>query len=230
METIQKNWEALQERLARAAEQAGRHPREIAVVAVVKTRTSAEVEAAIRCGVHIVGENRVQEADAKKAEVEAAAQWHLVGHLQTNKARRAVDLFDMVQSVDSIRIAQALDRHAAQAGRILDILVQVNTSGTETQSGVPPHQVQDLTGQIASLANLHIQGLMTIGALSADESAVRACFARLRDLRDQLVAARIDQVDMTYLSMGMSGDFELAIAEGANMVRLGTVLFGPRPA
>ena len=130
METIWKNWENLQERLAQAAQRADRDPREITVVAVTKTRTPAEIEAALRSGIHIVGENRIQEADAKKGQVKAAAQWHLIGHLQTNKAKKAVELFDLVQSVDSVRIATALDSRAAQAGRILDILLQVNTSGS----------------------------------------------------------------------------------------------------
>lgn len=230
METIQKNWETLQERLARAAERVGRNPREITVVAVTKTRTPAEIEAVFRSGIHIVGENRIQEAEAKKDQVAVAAQWHLVGHLQTNKAPKAVALFDMVQSVDSLRIAEALNVRAARAGRVLDILVQVNTSGAAHQAGASPHELQDLVAQLAALyPHLRIQGLMTIGALSEDESAVRSCFARLRGLRDQLVAASIDKVEMKYLSMGMSGDFELAIAEGANMLRLGTLLFGPRP-
>jgi pyridoxal phosphate enzyme (YggS family) len=229
METIRKNWENLQERLVRAAERAGRNPREITVVAVTKTRAPAEIEAAIRSGIHIVAENRIQEAEAKKDQVKAAAQWHLVGHLQTNKAKKAVDLFDLVQSVDSIRLATALDTRAAQAGRTLDILLQVNTSGVAHQAGASPDALEDLVGQVTSLSHLRIQGLMTIGALSADESVVRSCFARLRELQDQILTAFMDRVEMKYLSMGMSGDFELAIAEGANMLRLGTTLFGPRP-
>jgi len=229
METIWKNWENLQERLAQAAQRAGRDLREITVVAVTKTRTPAEIEAALRSGIHIVGENRIQEAEAKKDQVKTAAQWHLIGHLQTNKAKKAVDLFDLVQSVDSIRIAKALDSRAAQAGRILDILLQVNTSGVAHQAGASPETLEELVGQIAGLSHLRIQGLMTIGALSTDESLVRSCFARLRQLRDQILAASMDGVEMKYLSMGMSSDFELAIAEGANMLRLGTTLFGPRP-
>jgi len=229
METIWKNWKNLQERLAQAAQRADRDPREITVVAVTKTRTPAEIEAALRSGIHIVGENRIQEADAKKGQVKAAAQWHLIGHLQTNKAKKAVELFDLVQSVDSLRIATALDKRSAQAGRILDILLQVNTSGISHQAGTSPEALEELVGQIAGLSHLRIRGLMTIGALSTDESLVRSCFARLRQLRDQILAASMDGVEMKYLSMGMSGDFELAIAEGANLLRLGTTLFGPRP-
>ena len=229
MEAISKNWKNLQVRLAQAAQRADRDPREITVVGVTKTRTPAEIEAALASGIKIVGENRIQEAEAKKGQVKATAQWHLIGHLQTNKAKKAVELFDLVQSVDSLRIATALDKRSAQAGRILDILLQVNTSGISHQAGTSPEALEELVGQIAGLSHLRIRGLMTIGALSTDESLVRSCFARLRQLRDQILAASMDGVEMKYLSMGMSGDFELAIAEGANLLRLGTTLFGPRP-
>ena len=199
------------------------------MVAVTKNRTAAEVEEALSCGIGTIGENRVQEAEAKMAEVDIPARWHLVGHLQTNKAKKAVALFDLVQSVDSMRVASALDAQAGKASRVLDVLVQVNTSGEERKSGVAPQCLQALARKLAGLPNLRIRGLMTIGALSADAEVVRSCFALLRELRDRLAAARIERVEMKYLSMGMSGDFELAITEGSNMVRLGSALFGPRP-
>ena len=199
------------------------------MVAVTKNRTAAEVEEALSCGIGTIGENRVQEAEAKMAEVGIPARWHLVGHLQTNKAKKAVALFDLVQSVDSLRVASALDAQAGKASRVLDVLVQVNTSGEERKSGVAPQCLQALARKLAGLPNLRIRGLMTIGALSADAEVVRSCFALLRELRDRLAAARIERVEMKYLSMGMSGDFELAITEGSNMVRLGSALFGPRP-
>lgn len=227
MDAIRQNWCELQERIARAASRAGRAPAEIAVVAVAKTRTPQEIEAAIRSGLGLIGENRVQEAAAKKDLVRLGAQWHLVGHLQTNKVARAVALFDMVQSVDSARLAAALDQRAAQAGHCLDILVQVNTSGAPQQSGVIPRELPALADQLAALPHLRLHGLMTIGALSAEEAEVRACFARLRELREEL-AARLPGAQLAHLSMGMSGDFELAIAEGSTMLRLGTALFGPR--
>ena len=229
MKTFTDRWDALQERIGRAAERVGRDPREIAVIAVTKTRSPDEVETALQNGLEIVGENRVQEAEAKKAQVSAAGQWHLIGHLQTNKARKVVALFDMVQSVDSMKVAQALDRQAAQVGRRLDILMQVNTSGAVQQSGAAPETLPSLVEQVAALANLRVRGLMTIGAFSEDEKVVRGCFSRLRELREQLADARIAGVELAHLSMGMSGDFEWAITEGANMLRLGTVLFGPRP-
>ena len=230
MEDIRKNWEKVRERIAKSAFRSGRDAGEIAVVAVTKGRTAAEVEAALGCGIGTIGENRVQEAEAKKAEVDTPARWHLVGHLQTNKAKKAVALFDLVQSVDSLRVAAALDAQAGKVCRVLDILVQVNTSGEERKSGVAPQCLQALARRLAELPNLRIRGLMTIGTLSADAEVVRSCFSLLRELRDRLVAARIEGVELKYLSMGMSGDFESAITEGSNMVRLGSALFGRRPA
>lgn len=229
MDAIRANWRALQERITRAALAAGRAPAGIEVVAVTKTRTPQEVEAALRCGLRMVGENRVQEAAAKKDQVHLEARWHLIGHLQTNKAARAVELFDLVESVDNLRLAAELDRRAGQAGRALEVLIQVNTSGTPQQSGVTPEQLPELAAQVVALPHLRPRGLMTIGALSPEAPVVRACFSRLRQLRDQL-AAQLPQADWGWLSMGMSGDFELAIAEGANLLRLGTALFGAHQA
>ncbi len=229
MDDIRENWEKVQERIRQSAARAGRDPREISVVAVTKTRTAAEVEAALRCGIPTIGENRVQEAEAKKVRVGVPAQWHLVGHLQTNKAKKAMALFDLVQSVDSLRLAMALELQAGKACRVLDILIQVNTSGEESKAGVAPQHLQALSRKVSTMPHLRIRGLMTIGVLSADSRVIRSCFALLRDLRNRLAVARIERVEMKYLSMGMSGDFELAIAEGANMLRLGSVLFGSRP-
>ncbi|MBM3278987.1 MAG: YggS family pyridoxal phosphate-dependent enzyme [Candidatus Handelsmanbacteria bacterium] len=229
MDAIRANWQALQERISRAALAAGRDPAGIEVVAVTKTRTPQEVEAALGCGLRTFGENRVQEAAAKKVQVRLPARWHLIGHLQGNKAGKAVELFDLVESVDSLRLGAELDRRAGLVGHPLEILIQVNTSGAPQQSGAAPEQLPELAAQLASLPHLRLRGLMTIGALSPDEAAVRSCFARLRRLRDQL-AGQLPQADWSLLSMGMSGDFEWAIAEGANLLRLGTALFGARPA
>jgi PLP dependent protein len=228
MEAFAQRWEAVQQRIAHAAGRAGRSPTDIHVVAVTKTRTREEVQAALAAGMSCLGENRVQEAEAKKPEIRGAAEWHLIGHLQGNKAGKAAALFDVVQSVDSARLAQALSRRAGELDRRLDILLQVNTSGATEQSGAPPEQLEALAGQVAELPHLRLQGLMTIGLFSQDEAVVRSCFVRLRHLREQLLACSGHGLDLRYLSMGMSGDFEWAIAEGANMLRLGTVLFGPR--
>ncbi|MFA6107367.1 MAG: YggS family pyridoxal phosphate-dependent enzyme [Candidatus Latescibacterota bacterium] len=229
MDQIARNLTALRERIARVAEAAGRDPAGIEVLAVTKTRTPQEVEAVLASGIALVGENRIQEAEAKKPQIRATARWHLIGHLQTNKAARAVELFDLIQSVDSERLAEAVDRHAGALDRTLEILVQVNTSGAATQSGVAPEAVRSLVERCAALPHLRVRGLMTIGALSADPEPVRRSFRRLRELRDELAGAGIAGVTMHWLSMGMSGDFELAVAEGANLLRLGSAIFGPRP-
>ncbi len=227
MEHIRKNWLDLAERIARAAERVGRTADAVEVVAVSKTRSAQEVEAACRCGLRLLGENRVRETANKKALVGEEAAWHLIGHLQSNKAGKAVELFDMVQSVDRLSLAHALARRAAAAGRRLDILVQVNTADSESQSGAAPEEAVNLVGQIAELPSLQVRGLMTIGAHATDEALVRASFARLRLLREDIITADL-AVRMDYLSMGMSGDFEWAIAEGANLLRLGTAIFGAR--
>ena len=229
MDHIRKNWAELRERTARAAARAGRNPDAIEVVAVSKTRSAEEVAAAYECGLRIAGENRIQEAAAKRPLVVAPVSWHLVGHLQTNKAGRAVELFDLVQSVDSERLARALDRCAERADKVIEALIQVNTAGAAGQSGVDPAALESLVAALAPLQHLRIRGLMTIGAHSSDEALVRSCFSVLRELGENIAKGGYGGVSMDYLSMGMSGDFELAVAEGANLLRLGTAIFGPRP-
>ena len=229
MDHIRKNWELLCARIERAAGRSGRVASAIEVVAVSKTRNAREIEAAYACGLRLVGENRIQEAAAKRPQVAAPLAWHFVGHLQTNKAGPAIELFDLVHSVDSARLARALSRRAAPTGRPIEVLLQVNTAGSQHQAGVTPDQLVDLVAALAPLPHLRIRGLMTIAAHSENEAAVRGCFRALRELGEKVAQCKFAGVSMDYLSMGMSGDFELAIAEGANLLRLGTAIFGPRP-
>ena len=229
MDHIRKNWELLCARIERAAGRSGRVASAIEVVAVSKTRNAREIEAAYACGLRLVGENRIQEAAAKRPQVAAPLAWHFVGHLQTNKAGPAVELFDLVHSVDSARLARALSRRAAPTDRPIEVLLQVNTAGSQHQAGVTPDQLVDLVAALAPLPHLRIRGLMTIAAHSENEAAVRGCFRALRELGEKVAQCKFAGVSMDYLSMGMSGDFELAIAEGANLLRLGTAIFGPRP-
>ncbi len=224
MNPIARNWEEVRRRVAEAAERSGRRPDEVELVVVTKGRTPEEVAAALEAGVTDVGENRVQEAGPKKEALETPARWHLVGGLQRNKAGRAVEVFDMVQSVDSLRLAEALSRRAATAGRTTEVLLQVNTAGAEHQGGVDPGDLPALAETAATLEGLRVRGLMTIAAHSGEEERVRACFRYLRDLGRRLPSS------MTTLSMGMSGDYEMAIEEGATMIRVGTAVFGPRRA
>ena len=229
MVDVRENCKRVEGRVAQAAAKTGRSLEDISIVAVTKTRTPQEIGGAIAAGFCLIGENRIQETEAKKDQVSGDARWHLVGHLQSNKARKAVSLFDLVQSVDSVRVAAALNRSADDAGKTLDVLVQINTSGAAQQSGLQQEQAEEVVGQLVEMPRLRLRGLMTIGAFVAEENVVRDCFARLRKLRDELSSAFPSAgVDLKYLSMGMSGDFELAIAEGANMVRLGSTIFGPR--
>lgn len=218
----------VRDRMARAAERAGRRAEEVTLVAVSKTRTVAEIEEALRAGVQVLGENRVQEAEEKHGSVSLPARWHLVGHLQTNKARKAVEIFDLIHSVDSLHLAQEIDRRAERMGKVADALVQVNTSGEDSKSGVEPDEALDLIGAASGLRSVRVRGLMTIGALGAEGDRARPFFVALRGIRDRVAAARIAGVSMEHLSMGMTGDFEAAIEEGATLVRVGTAIFGVR--
>jgi hypothetical protein len=219
---------ALRERIAAAARRAGRDPGEITLVGVSKRVPAERVAAAVAAGLRDVGESFVQEARAKIPEVAARVaerpRWHLVGRLQRNKARDAAALFDWVHGVDREDLARELDRRAAQAGRTLAVLLQVNLSGEAQKGGAAPDAVP---GLLAACRALAVRGLMTVPATAEDPEAARPAFARLRALRDALRAAPGGD-GLVHLSMGMSHDFEVAVEEGATMVRVGTALFGAR--
>jgi len=222
-------------RIAAAAQRAGRAPSEVTLVAVTKTRTVAEIEAACRAGVQDVGENRVGEAEAKKPKLDlgracADITWHMVGHLQSRKASRAIDLFDIVHSVDSVKLAGKLDRLADERDQILPILIEVNASGEASKYGFSASDVPRLesaVAEIVALPHLRVDGLMTVASIAADPEEVRPVFAQLRDLRDRF-RGRFPRSGWPHLSMGMTDDFEVAIEEGATMIRVGRAIFGPR--
>jgi pyridoxal phosphate enzyme (YggS family) len=228
--------ETVSRRIDTACERAGRDPAEVTLVAVTKTVPPAMIQAAFAAGVRYFGENRVQEAAAKisptflrASDNEAAApQWHLIGHLQTNKARKALELFEVIQSVDSLHLAEVLQHHAALSKKRVEVFVEINTSGEATKFGAPPNQALTLARQIAALPNLQLTGLMTIGALTENEEIIRRCFRQLRELRAEIAALNLPNVSLSHLSMGMTDDFELAIAEGSTMVRVGRAIFGAR--
>jgi len=229
---VAQNYKILQERIAAACAQAGRDPGEVTLIGVTKTVAVDAIRAACDSGLRVFGENRVQEAATKietLRQAGVAAQWHLIGHLQTNKVRRAVELFDVVQSVDSLRLAETLQRHAESSQRVLEVFVQVNTSHEDSKFGVHPSQTLHLAREIAGYTHLRLRGLMTIGALDPDSSKIRQCFRSLRELAESVTAQRFPNVTMRHLSMGMTDDFEIAIAEGATMIRVGRALFGERP-
>ncbi|HEY0593248.1 MAG TPA: YggS family pyridoxal phosphate-dependent enzyme [Thermoanaerobaculia bacterium] len=211
-------------RIGRACARAGRGREEITLVAVTKTHGPALVRAAIAAGIGDIGENRVQEARGKIAEVGARARWHLIGHLQSNKANEAARLFDVVQSVDSEELAAKLGRAAAAEGKTIDVFVQVNVGGEQQKSGVEPDEAAALVRAVDATPSLRLRGLMTVPPFLAPEE-VRPYFQELRALRDRL---RASCENCRELSMGMSDDFEVAIEEGATMIRLGRALFGER--
>jgi hypothetical protein len=228
MSGIEQNIKDIRSRIQKAAQKSGRDAEEIKLVAVSKTIEPERINQAIRSGIDIIGENRVQEAEAKFKGITEKVEKHLVGHLQTNKAKKAVELFDFVQSVDSQRIAEEISRRASQQGRVMDVLVEVNTSEEETKFGAEPDQVLTLIETISKLEGIKIKGLMTIGLFTSNPEDTRPCFKKLKTLFEKIKSMNIPKVDMRYLSMGMTSDFEVAIEEGSNMVRVGTGIFGAR--
>jgi len=219
---IRGNLERVREAIARACARAGRSPAEVLLVAVSKTVEVERIERAIAAGVPALGENRVQEAREKIETLGRPVPWHLIGHLQTNKAKDAARLFDWVQSVDRLELAAELDRRARALGRTVDVLIEVNVGEESQKSGVRPGEIKSLLDALAGSSGIRIRGLMAIPPAAPDPEQTRPHFRRLRELRD---AAGLE-----HLSMGMSADFEAAVEEGATMVRIGTAIFGPRPA
>ncbi len=226
---IRENLARVREEIRRAAEGCGRDPADIKLVAVSKKKSVAEIKEAVQCGQITFGENYIQEAVAKIDQLDPQLQWHFIGHLQSNKARNAARCFHLVETVDRIKIARALDRHAAELDRILNILVQVNIGREPQKSGVAPEKTEELLRQITTLPNLRLLGLMATPPYSRDAEASRPWFRALKNLGDQLKPLDLfaDPAKVE-LSMGMSGDFQVAIEEGATMVRVGTAIFGPR--
>ncbi|MDA8125693.1 MAG: YggS family pyridoxal phosphate-dependent enzyme [Deltaproteobacteria bacterium] len=226
--TIADNIRHIREGIAAAARRSGRSPEAIRLMAVTKRVDDARIREALRAGVEIVGENYVQEAKRKQEALGKSDPWHLIGHLQTNKAKVAVQLFDMIHSVDRWELAAELDRRARAAGRTLEVLIEVNVAGEKTKSGVPLAQAPDLIRAVAPLPNLAIQGLMTMPPWFDDPEEARPYFRALRELRDRIDAEALPRVEMGELSMGMTGDYAVAIEEGATIVRIGRGIFGER--
>jgi pyridoxal phosphate enzyme (YggS family) len=225
--SIASNFAQIQRRLDRAAQRADRYANEITLVAISKTFSADAIHAAYSAGARHFGENRVQEFEAKRAGLSGIeATWHLIGHLQSNKARRAVHLFDRVDSVDSAALARKLDAAAADEAKILPVLIEVHLGGEETKSGVNESDLPNLAQEILSLKHVALRGLMTIPPYAENPEQTRPHFRQLRDLRDQL-SKKIGR-PLAVLSMGMSHDFEVAIEEGATEVRVGTAIFGER--
>lgn len=225
---VRENVLRVMDRIAGAADRALRDASDVKLVAVTKTVEPGPIAEAIAAGVTCIGENRVQEAARKFEAGLPPVEKHLVGHLQTNKVGRALELFDMIQSVDSLRLAHEISRRAESRGSPIDVLVEVNTSGEESKYGLVPDGTVDAVAEMADLEGLRVVGLMTVAGFLPDPEDVRPCFRVLRGLRDTIEEQVIPGARMDHLSMGMTGDFEVAIEEGSTMVRVGRAIFGER--
>ena len=219
----------VRQRVQRAAERARRAPTDVTIVAVSKGSPPSAIDEAMVAGIADVGENRVQEAAAKIAALRGLpVTWHLVGHLQSNKAKLAVSLFDLIHSLDSLHLAEAIQRHAVAQGKTIPVLVEVNLAQEGSKAGVSVKEVPNLLRSVSLMSCLRVLGLMAVPPFLEEADQVRAYFRRLRQLAEEIAAMRIDNIEMIHLSMGMSHDFETAIEEGATLVRIGTAIFGPR--
>ncbi|MBU3931388.1 MAG: YggS family pyridoxal phosphate-dependent enzyme [Pseudomonadota bacterium] len=227
---VADNIRRIRETMAEAARRFGRPASAVRLMAVTKTVDDDRILTAIGAGVEILGENYVQEAKRKIDKMGNPCEWHMIGRLQTNKVKYAVRLFDMIHSLDRLDLAQELDRRARAAGRVMKVLIEVNVAGEETKSGIPLASARDLVRAVAPLENLSIQGLMTMPPWFDDPEEARPFFRALRELRDRITEEVIDRVEMRELSMGMTGDYAVAIEEGATIVRIGRGVFGERPA
>ena len=226
---MRQRLEQIKQRIRQAAESCNRDAESVRLVAVSKTIATERVKDALECGVTILGENYIQEAREKfNALVQYPVGWHFIGHLQSNKAKYAVRLFDLIHSVDSLKLARELHKQAQKADKVQAILVQVNISGEGTKSGISAKEAPGLISEISRMENLSIKGLMTMPPYFYQPEKVRPFFAALRQLRDEIKNQAPANVSMQELSMGMTGDFEVAIQEGASLVRIGTAIFGER--
>ena len=229
METdISSNIRLIRQRMEVACARSGRDPQSVRLMAVSKTVAPERIRQALDAGITLLGENYVQEAREKIPAIGHVAEWHMIGHLQTNKVKYVVNLFDWIHSVDRLELARELDKRAGQNNRRLNVLIEVNVSGEESKSGIETTQALELVQQVSLLPNINLRGLMTMPPYSDNPENSRPYFQALRKLRDDISAADIPSIHMDELSMGMTDDFEVAIEEGATIIRVGRAIFGNR--
>jgi pyridoxal phosphate enzyme (YggS family) len=226
---IEEQIAIIRQRIAEAARRSGRQASAVRLMAVTKTVEDRRIVQAIAAGVDMIGENYVQEARRKIELMGKSVEWHLIGHLQTNKAKYAVRLFDMIHSLDRIELARELDRRSRMEGVVTKALIEVNISGEETKRGVAHQDALPLIREVSALENLCVQGLMTMPPWFDDPQGARPFFVALRELKERVAAENLPRMDMRELSMGMSQDYEVAVEEGATIVRIGRSIFGERP-
>lgn len=229
MVDVGANYRSVIERIATAAAKVGRDAREVRLLAASKSQSVDAIRAVLAAGAVLIGENYVQEAQEKKRQLmDANAEWHMIGHLQRNKAKLALELFDVIESLDNLALARELDKEAAKRNKIARAFIEVNLAGEESKTGVAKVDVSGLLEGIGGLAHLRVEGLMTVPPFRENLEEVRPYFRELRELRDSLSSLDFPNVQLKELSMGMTHDFTVAIEEGATIVRVGTALFGPR--
>ena len=228
MVDVAANYRKVLERISEAAARSGRDPKAIKLLAASKSQPVSRIQAAIGAGIRLFGENYVQEAREKKAAVREAVEWHMIGHLQRNKVKAALDLFDLIESVDRVGLARELDKEGKKRGRVVRAFVEVKMAEEESKSGMAREQVASLLESAGELSHIKIEGLMAVPPLTENPEDARPYFRALRELRAELQEKRIPNVDLRELSMGMTHDFPVAVEEGATLVRIGTAIFGPR--
>ncbi|MBN2059808.1 MAG: YggS family pyridoxal phosphate-dependent enzyme [Deltaproteobacteria bacterium] len=206
----------------------GELPPGVILVGAAKTRTPEEIIKALDAGLEIIGENYVQEAERAYSVIGGKAKWHMIGHLQSNKAKKAVEIFDMIETLDSMKIASAIEKACQNTGKIMEVLIEINSGEEVRKTGVLPRDAISMIREMAELKNIRIKGLMTMGPFSGDPENARPYFKKTREVFEKVRDMNITDVDMKYLSMGMSNSYKVAIEEGANMIRIGTGIFGDR--
>lgn len=226
--SVSLNIEKIRSRIYESCTRVRRDPKDVHIVAVSKTVDASTIKTAVDCGIEIVGENRVQEAWDKFQKVKQPVSWHMIGHLQTNKVKRALQFASVLESVDSLRLAEEINRRSKELNKPANVFLQVNTSLEESKFGLAPENVVEFLHKIADFDFIKVTGLMTIGAFLPDPESVRPCFVKLRELRDLINDKMSDRFELQYLSMGMTNDFEVAIEEGATHIRIGRAIFGER--
>lgn len=228
MSFVKENIASIKSRIKNAAEKSGRNFEDISLVAVTKTISPEIIQEAVNAGITFLGENKVQEARDKIDKIKGDVEWHLIGHLQRNKVKMALELFSLIQSVDSFALAEEIQKRAQQMQKSIDILVQVNIGLEKTKYGINPANTENFIESIASFENLNIKGLMAIAPFKENPEDVRPYFRQMQSIFESIKQKSPKNVEMQYLSMGMSNDFEVAIEEGSNMIRVGTAIFGAR--
>jgi len=228
MVDVAANYRRILDCINEAAVRSGRNPQEVRLLAASKSQSVELIGVAVKAGVRLIGENYVQEAREKKQAISTPLEWHMIGHLQRNKVKVAVELFDVIETLDNTALARELDKEGRKRDRTIRTFIEVNLAGEESKSGIPKGQVSALVAAVGELSHLRVEGLMTVPPLRENLEEVRPYFRELRALKEELQGLQIPNVCLQELSMGMTHDYAIAVEEGATLVRIGTALFGPR--